>query len=376
MKIKTIHADSIIEFKRTYNSHKASEFNPNIAIIFASVDVDINELKCFFETEDIDVFGCSSCGEFVYNESSHDITEGSVVCMLMELLPDSYKLNLFNGDNITSFDLGSKVGNWTKEAYQNPGLLILASGLSTDGEALVRGIQHTTDDAIKMFGGLAGDDAKFKDTFVFSKDKVENNGTLAMALDLDVYEMQGLASSGWVGIGADKIVTSSEGNIVYTIDNQPALDVYKEYLNVSDNDLPEIGIEFPLLLKNKGREDVLRAVVNVDKVKKSLIFAGSVPQGSTVTFSSSPGFGIIELTKENINQFYNINKDADVLILFSCMARHNALGPTISDEIEDAWHKWNVPLIGFFTYGEIGNNFNSSCNFYNQTFTLVSLKKK
>ena len=56
------------------------------------------------------------------------------------------------------------------------------------------------------------------------------------------------------------------------------------------------------------------------------------------------------------------------------MARHNALGPTISEEIEDAWQKWNVPLVGFFTYGEIGSSYNAVCNFHNETFTLVSVK--
>jgi hypothetical protein len=227
-----------------------------------------------------------------------------------------------------------------------------------------------------MFGGLAGDDARFKETFVFSEKQLVNNGAIVMAFDTRHFELHGIATSGWVGIGADKVITHAEGNIVYTIDGQPALDVYKDYLNVTDADLPEIGVEYPLLVKKRGFPDVLRAVINVDPGRKSLIFAGTVPQGALVTFSSSPGFEIIGYTRKKVTEFYETNRETDVLILFSCMARHNALGPAISEEIEEAWQQWNKPLIGFFTYGEIGSNYNNACDFHNETFTMVSIKQK
>jgi hypothetical protein len=227
-----------------------------------------------------------------------------------------------------------------------------------------------------MYGGLAGDDAQFKETFVFSENNLESHGAIAMVFNTNQYDIHGIATSGWVSIGADKVITHSEGNVVYTIDGQPALDVYKDYLNVQDADLPEIGVEYPLLIKKPGSQDVLRAVINVDPEKKSLIFAGTVPNGAIVTFSSSPGFEIIESTRNRVDEFYRQNKETDVLILFSCMARHNALGPTISEEIDGAWQNWNKPLIGFFTYGEIGNNLHGACDFYNETFTMVSLKQK
>ena len=186
--------------------------------------------------------------------------------------------------------------------------------------------------------------------------------------------MNGLATSGWIGLGAELKVTRSEGNIVYEIDNQPALEVYKNYLNVSEDDLPSIGLEYPLMLKKEGMKDgPLRAVLNVDKENKTLIFAGSVPQGSIISFSTSPGFEILETTRQKIIDFHEQNPQVDLLILFSCVARHMALGPLISSEIKLASIKWNCPVIGYFTYGEIGNNINNVCDFYNQTFTLAAI---
>ena len=376
MQVKTIHADSVKGFQQSYASEIQDGFHPNVAMVFASVDLDMQGICSFLAAKDIHVFGCSSCGEFVYNASEHVITEGELVCLLMDLASGTFGIKLFGGHNCNSYELGKTIGDWSSGTFLHHAIFVLASGLDTDGEQLVRGIQHVAGEDIVMFGGLAGDDARFKETFVFSGDKLENNGAIAMAIDLDHYNIHGIATSGWVSIGADKLVTHSEGNVVYTIDNQPALDVYKEYLNVRDEELPEIGIEYPLMIKKRGKQDVLRAVINVDREKRSLIFAGSVPNGSVVSFSSSPGFEVIEGTRLKVDEFYQQNPLTDVLILFSCMARHSALGPTISEEIGDAWRKWNSPLIGFFTYGEIGNNYSAACDFYNQTFTLVALKEK
>jgi hypothetical protein len=376
MELKSFSAETTNQFKDEFQQIENQGFIASTAIIFASVNVDLDEISKFLEAHSVQVFGCSSCGEFLYDEQSQILSEEAIVCLLVKYTSPNFRLKSFEGEQKTSFLLGTEIGDWAKNIFADPAIIIVASGLETDGEQLVKGIQSSAGENITMFGGLAGDDAKFKDTFVFSEGRLLKNGALIMLLDKNDFDVKGIATSGWVGIGADKIITHSEGNVVYTIDDQPALNVYKEYLNVDDKDLPEIGVEYPLLIKKPGKEDVLRAVLNVDREKKSLIFAGTVPQGATVTFSSSPGFEVVEFTRNKVIAFYEKNKQADYLILFSCMARHNALGPMISEEIDQAWGNWNIPLIGFFTYGEIGNNYNSTCDFYNETFTLVSIKEK
>jgi len=376
MQLKTFHADSVKGFRNAWEMNTSDGFQPKTAILFASVSLNLEEIVTFLKTTGVQVFGCSSCGEFLYDKEGQTISEGGLVCLMMSLVPGSYGIELFEGRNRSSAELGLSIGQWASELYKKPAILLVASGLDTDGEQVVRGIQEIAGKDITMFGGLAGDDAHFRETFVFSENRIENNGAMAMVLDTEQYDINGIATSGWVSIGADKIVTHAEGNVVYTIDHQPALNVYKEYLNVLDSDLPEIGVEYPLLIKKPGAQDVLRAVINVDREKQALIFAGTVPEGAVVTFSSSPGFEIIEYTRNKVQEFYLQNKETDILILFSCMARHNALGPTISEEIDEAWNNWLKPLIGFFTYGEIGNNYHSACDFHNETFTMVSIKQK
>nr|NQU92196.1 FIST C-terminal domain-containing protein [Bacteroidota bacterium] len=60
----------------------------------------------------------------------------------------------------------------------------------------------------------------------------------------------------------------------------------------------------------------------------------------------------------------------------SCMARHKALGPIIIDEIREIYENTGTPITGFFTYGEIGNNRNMSCEFYNETCTLAVISEQ
>ena len=107
-----------------------------------------------------------------------------------------------------------------------------------------------------------------------------------------------------------------------------------------------------------------------------MTFAGTIPQGAKIKFSSSPGFEVVDFVKNDLRSFYKDYNNSDLLLLFSCMARHMAIGPMVEDEISESLNLWKSPLIGFFTYGEIGVNAKGKCDFYNETYTLVTLKDK
>jgi hypothetical protein len=46
----------------------------------------------------------------------------------------------------------------------------------------------------------------------------------------------------------------------------------------------------------------------------------------------------------------------------------------MEDEIRGIFEYWDKPMIGFFSYGEIGATEGAQCDFHNETCTLVSLK--
>ena len=373
---KSFTISNIDEIHDKMEAQLENNFKPNFAFVFATPKQGIHKIAKALSGYNIQIMGSSSGGNILVDTPKKVIYEHSTVVTLVEMKPENYAYLCMERGDRSSFEFGMEIGSWGSGKFDNPSIIVIASGLSMNGQELVEGIMETAGKDISMFGGMAGDETKFEQNYVFSREQVLESGAIALAFDPRHVDMNGIATSGWVGLGKDLTITSSESNIVYSIDHEPALKVYKKYLSVQDSDLPAIGVEYPLLIKRDGDTYALRAVMGVDREKEALIFAGSVPQDSIVTFSSSPGFEVMDRTKEKINDFYQENREADMLILFSCMARHLALGPVISEELSFPSEKWGVPLSGFFTYSEIGTNPGKACDFFNQTYTLVILKEK
>jgi hypothetical protein len=53
-----------------------------------------------------------------------------------------------------------------------------------------------------------------------------------------------------------------------------------------------------------------------------------------------------------------------------------ALGPLAEDEVRPIQQLWNVPLAGYYTYGQIGKNDVGLCDYFNDTLVLVTLNER
>jgi len=343
---------------------------PTLAIVFCSVVYPLEKIRILFNRHNIDLFGASSSGE-IANCKAY---EESIAVMLLNIDPKVYKLSVFDAQGITSYQVGQDVADWTTTAYEKPALMVMSAGLHADGEQIVHGIIDKVGYQVPLFGGLAGDDLRMQETFVFSTSQVISNGVVALVFDRNAIELYGTAVSGWRGIGTPKTITKAEGNVVYTIDDQPALDVYRKYLGVTGSSSDHtLAAEYPLLLERDDGSSVLRAAMLVNG-DKSMVYAGTMPEGARVQFSMPPGFEIVEYAIEQLSVFNKQISEADAMVLFSCKARHLVLGPMVEDELSGICKLWNVPLVGFFTYGEIGPNAGGKCDFHNDTLSLVLIQ--
>ena len=369
MKPTVFCATSVDQIEPHLQSARQNGLAPTLAIVFSSVAHDLAELIAIFAKHDIDVFGASSSGEIINNE----VHEGSIVVMLLDISRDAYRLNVFDGEGKTSYHVGQSVAAWTKTINENAPLMVMSAGIRADGQQIVNGVIDTMERQVPLFGGLAGEDLRFQETFVFDASQVIPNGVVALIFDQNAIELQGVAASGWKGIGTPKTVTKAEGNIVYRIDDEPALDIYNKYLNIGDD--PGLAGEYPLLLIRGDDSFALRAVMAVNE-DKSIVYAGTVPEGSRVRFSMPPGFEIVEHAIEQMSAFNKQSPRADAIVLFSCKARHVALGQMVEDEISAIRKLWNVPLVGFFSYGEIGPVPQGQCDFHNHTLVPVLIHEK
>ncbi len=376
MKHIIIHSYSIEKLLERINEEMRGEFRPKLAFIFCSVKYNIRKLVAELNIYPFIIFGATTAGE-IFADKKHGVNsvDESIVCMLLDINPKALAFKLIHVEGDNYYKSGVDIGNWAKSKFKNPAIITATAGLTFDNDAYVQGI--LSNGIEYAFGGAAGDDLILKDTFVFSKDNYTHHGAIVLAIDRDKIEVVGSRAFGWAGIGKERIVTKADKNIVYTIDGKPAVDFYKGYLNITSDDMPQTGIEYPLEVTMKNGQVVYRAVLDINEEDGSLIFAGHGEERSKVRISAPRGKKIINFVEESVKEAIDSKEDftPDIALLFPCCSRKQVLGQFTIKEIEAVYSVAQTPLIGCFVYGEIGA-FPGGYGFHNETFVTALLKEK
>jgi len=257
--------------------------------------------------------------------------------------------------------------------------------LGIDGQRIIDGLCDGSSTTDNVYGGLSGDDQHKNETWVFDEHMNSSNAIIVLAIDQDKIEVTGLATSGWEPIGFPHTITSAEGNVVKSINGKPALDVFINYfgsfedINTKDannSKIKTISGQYPFQIEKEGGYQILRSPMVASLEDRSLVLGGSILEGEKFRFSTSPGFDVVEKTINEFKDFSKGTPETDALILFSCVGRNAALGPIIEDEVMGIRSIWNAPMVGFFTFGEMGKTKEGQSDFHNITCSLISLKEK
>ncbi len=379
MKAKSIKGKSTEEIQSALQESMADGFKPTLAIVFVSVKQDRDAICNLLNKEGISIFGSTTSGEFTNSE----ISEGGIVIMLLDINPAYFKVVFWETGDSSAYEAAKQFGREGKKAFANPAFIIASGWLHTDGEEIIKGIEDGFEGELPIFGGMAGDDLALLEPVVFTYSKSSTTGLVAIIIDQDKIDITGIATCGWKPIGITKTVTRSTGNIVYTIDDQPALDLVIKYLGLNiDNESGEsmvvnLGAYYPLQLERENAPPVMRTAMLGNKEDRSLICAGNVPQGAKVRFSLPPDFDAIDTVIDECSGLKtDEHSDADAVIMFSCISRYLSFGVMTSEEIERVIKVWDAPFIGFFSYGEFGKSKTGKHEFHNNTCCVVALKEK
>ena len=387
MKAKSIKGTSTEDIQSALEQSMADGFQPTLAIVFLSVKQDRGAVSRLLDEKGIQIFGATTAGEFI----DGDVEEGSIVMMLLDIDPVYFKLEFLEINQKAALEDAKKLGVIGKETFQNPALIIATGGVFIDGDHIIDGIiqgfgnpASSAEREVTVFGGMAGDDLIAEKPLVFTNGKSKDNAIIALIIDKDKIDVRGIASCGWEAIGTTKTVTKSEGNIVYTIDDKPALDMLMKYLGVEVKQDDNPGVVaflnswyYPLQLERENGDTVIRATRFANSEDRSLICTGSVPQGSEIKFSLPPDFDAIETVVAECESIKdNAQQQADALIMFSCVSRHLSFGALMKEEIDQVQNIWNAPMAGFFTYGEYGKSKIGNNEFHNNACCVVALKEK
>jgi hypothetical protein len=385
MQAKSIKGNSIEEITGALQQCLADHYRPTLAIVFISISHDRNAVCEILHEEGIDIIGATSCGEFINGYQG----EGSIVILLLDLPPDTYTILYEEIGHNSLSDASTALTKLALEKFERPGFILLSTGFSKeaeylDGDILIRGIEKDTGSWITVCGGMAGDDGTFTGTYVFTYGKETDRGIVALVLNEDKISVQGMAISGWKPLGISRTITKSKGNLVYTIDGQPAPELYLRFLGeerMSKGEnidiMQSIGMHYPFLLQREVGEPVLRTPMSIDKDQHALVCDLDMPEGAAIRFSMPPDFDIVDKIIEEANQLKNKHQfEAEALLVFSCAGRVQVLGPLANAENEGLYNVWQAPMAGFFTYGEYGKTINGKPEFHSGTNSWVVLKEK
>ena len=385
MKAKTIHGDSPEEIWTALLQIMDEDFLPTLAIVFISIKQDRQAVCALFQKEGIQVIGATSSGEFV---EGHESKEG-IVTMLLDLDPSSFRIILREiGEGSLKKAAGDLLGE-AQEAFTKPSFILLSTfhnekGVTIDGESLIHHITEVAGPEVNLFGGMAGDDISFTGTFVFKDSRVTDYGIVALVLDGKKVGLRGVALSGWKPIGIARTITKAEGSMVYTIDNKPALETYLRVLGIDPasiqnriNFFSSEAIHYPIQIAREGRQPLMCNPIGYDEERGAIIFESEIPQGSEFRFSTPPDFDIVETVLEKAEKLKErTGARAEALLIFSCAGRLSALGPMAQQENDGLQEIWEVPMAGFYTYGEFGKAVNGKHEFHSTTNSWVVLTEK
>ncbi|MDD2700193.1 MAG: FIST N-terminal domain-containing protein [Sideroxydans sp.] len=315
------------------------------------------------------LFGCSSSGSVFGTE----ISDGDVVASAFKLGRSSVRLASVMVDAATSSE---QAGRQLMDALQADDLrhvVVLADGLQVNGSDLARGLNSS---GVPVTGGLAGDGTRFGKTWVMADGPARTGQVSALGFYGEITIKSG-CFAGWEEFGAERLVTRSAGNVVYEIDKQPALDLYKKYLGELAAELPASGLRFPLSIQqNKSERPLIRTLLAVDESAHSLTFAGDVPEGYLCKLMRTDLDGLIESAGLAAQAAHSAEaRSQGLCLVVSCVGRRLVMGQLTEDELEIVQDTLGdgTAVTGFYSYGELAPFSDVMlCQLHNQTMTLTS----
>jgi hypothetical protein len=320
--------------------------------------------------------GCSTAGEIYGTEVTDETLVATAIAFEHTRL---HGVRLKLGEAGDSFQAGEQLAkSLPHESLVH--VLVISDGQNVNGSELVAGLTAHLPAEVTLTGGLAGDGDRFQETLVLWDGDPEPNQIAVLGLYGDRIRVGFGSLGGWDAFGPERLVTRSAGNILYELDGQPALALYKKYLGEHARDLPASGLLFPLSLKNSAGESVVRTILGINEAEHSLTFAGDLPQGRQVRLMKANFDRLIDGAIGAAQTSYEaIGKTSpELALLISCVGRKLVLKQRIEEEVEgvqDILGQETV-LAGFYSYGEISPfNPSATCELHNQTMTITTLSE-
>ena len=349
--------------------------DPALLLFFASTAYSFEELTAHFVEKfpNTQIVGVTTTGEmgpqgfdeFSLSAQSYSQQFGKVNVMLMN---DIVKYPIFDRQQLLS--TAQSIGiNTTSKSVGNEGLaFVFPVGLQAAEEKMLSVVNSIfTHDGFPIFGGTAGDDAKFHATYVSVNGEFTSTGgaVIFMKPNVDFYILK---ENNFKSTGKKLKITKAdaEKRIVYEMNGRPAAEAYAKAIGVPKGDLAKHWALHPL--GRKFSNDFYNASPFDVKQSGAIEFYCQVYEGAILEVLQ-PRDALLQL-QNTIDQFTNHFGELYGVLACNCILRkvqfqQERLFPSMNERLKQLPN-----LCGFSSYGEQLNK-----SQLNQTMLLIGFGK-
>jgi hypothetical protein len=322
------------------------------------------------------LIGCSTAGEV----SMEGVQDGTMVVTAVRLerariLPGSTDLANMADSRAAGERLAKELA-----APDLRAVLVFGQGININGSALVEGMTEVLGTTVPITGGLAGDNGAFAQTWTIGKKGISDHAIVAVGLAGASLQVGHGSFGGWETFGPARKVTRCEGNVLYELDGEPALEIYKRYLGEYARDLPASGLLFPFAMLGDDLNAIglIRTILGIDEKLGSLTLAGEILQYGYLKLMHASTDALVDGAEAAAKAAIEMARlpQPSLAILVSCVGRKLVMGDRVDEEIEAVAAVLGKGVIrtGFYSYGEISPFAPGvSCKLHNQTMTITTI---
>src|ERR671918_289041 len=351
---------------------KAGASKPDFVLMFGSIGYEQHSLvRAVREsTGGAPLSGCSAEGTI--NGDDADESNFSVVVTAISSEQLRWTNGIVTGLSADPRAVGKRVAKdlLPHLSAETIGLFVFPDGRVDNLYTFFAGLEDNlpSERFLPLWGGGANTSINVEGpTYQYCDDEVISDGISYTLLSGEAHAAWAISHT-LIPIGGERIVTRSQGNVIYEIDGNPAVEVLKEYLPehalVEDRDWERYAVSLALCFRApsymKDEEYVVRGVPAVRMADGSITVQTEVKEGTSVWFSSRDKEKISTRFDQMAGQIKDHLGDVKpkLVFQFECSTRGKLLfREQKKQEIFRQFRQSvdpDVPWAGFYTIGEIG----------------------
>ncbi|MGB5961915.1 MAG: FIST N-terminal domain-containing protein [Coleofasciculaceae cyanobacterium] len=361
---------------------KMEGHKPDFLLLFATVGHDLDKLiqGIYSIAGNIPLAGCSGAGSITNlgcDEANHSFALMGLKSEQMEFHPF-----IIPGLSQEAEDVGEKIGtqlNSLKIAASDKKLLLLfPDGLTVNTDKLFRGISSKFSNHVDFIGGTASNDFHAPKTYQFCNQEILSDAVSGVLITGEFDYIIGI-SHGCKPIGNYRTITKAEDNIIYEIDQQPALDLLKSFIGSERfSDIVQVNVLGlgQSFAQADSDELIARAIMGFNEEQGSIQIGAKLTVGSQVRFTRRDRIKVRKSTQIVAQQVIDKleHPQEATYFYFNCVGRGSYLFGDSDVDVKSLLEVLGQKnLIGFFTLGEIapvrGENY-----FHNYTGVMVGIQ--